>query len=350
MKRTANLLATAALIAPVIISSVPINADAAVREHKDVSKNSPYYDIIHEMAKQGIISGYEDGSFKPSQAITRKHASALVSRAKGGSLPVNGKAYQFNDVTKNNPYYEDIRKLQQAGIFEPDKNGNFHPNKVVTRAEMAKILTIAFNLDIKANYDFPDVPASHPSNEYVRAIYSNGITTGDNGKFLPNDTLSRAHYAVFMYRAMNVDNTHVPQPVPKPTPPVVKPDPKPEKPTPPSKPGNSLFPDPYSIKVPSGWNESVLKEYQKKVIAEVRNSGQAFGINSYVLSQLVYEPNYLSYPKNALKEIGTSVTFEEWVEAVNYVIKTGELYIAPDGTFGLYASYVSNTAIIKFAR
>lgn len=212
-----NKLFIATLAATIAIPAViaPIQADAAVKNpFKDVSKNSPYYDIIHEMRDLKIISGYENGLFKPSEAISRKHAAALVSRAK--NLPATKPFVKFKDVSEENSYFNDVKKLQQAGIFEPDSKGNFNPNKPITRAEMAKVLTIAFDLKVKEEFDFPDVPKTHSANKYVRAIYSNGITTGDNGYFKPDESLTRAHYAVFMHRAMNMKDNSVVKPIPKP--------------------------------------------------------------------------------------------------------------------------------------
>ena len=212
MNKNLFLMSTV-LAMTVAIAAAPVSAD--VKTFTDVSKENPYYDIIHTMADSKIISGYEDGSFRGNQAITRKHVASLVNRAKGSSLAVKEKAVDFNDVSRKNPNYHDIRVVQQAGIFSPDSKGNFYPNKVVTRAEMAKVLTIAFDLEAKSVKDFSDVPANHPANHYIRAIYSNGITTGNNGKFLPEESLSRVHYAVFMHRAMNLNENAVEQPVPE---------------------------------------------------------------------------------------------------------------------------------------
>ncbi|MBO0589274.1 MULTISPECIES: S-layer homology domain-containing protein [unclassified Sporosarcina] len=201
-----------AIVIPAIIA--PIQANAVVKNpFTDVSKNSPYYDVIHEMRDKNIISGYENGAFKPNEVITRKHAAALVSRAK--DLPSTKDFVKFNDITEKNAYFLDIKKLQQAGIFEPDNKGNFNPNKPITRAEMAKVLTIAFDLKPKTEFNFPDVPKNHSANEYVRALYSNGITTGDNGYFKPAESLTRAHYAVFMHRAMNMKDDVVVKPIPE---------------------------------------------------------------------------------------------------------------------------------------
>ena len=212
-----------ALALTIMFSAIifPLQADAAEpKSFADVSINNVYYDIIHDMRNQNIISGYEDGTFRPSEVITRKHAAALINRAR--DLQAVKPFVKFNDVSEQNAYFNDIKKLQTAGIFEADSKGNFYPNQPITRAEMAKVLALAFKLEAKAFYDFPDVPSSHSANPYVRAIYSNGITTGDNGYFNPNGSLTRAHYAVFMYRALHVDTNYVPQPVPQPKPVPVK--------------------------------------------------------------------------------------------------------------------------------
>lgn len=326
MNKTKRPIIIAALTVPVIVASIPTLTDAAVQPFKDISKNSPYYEIIHKMSQKGIISGFEDGTFKPEQAITRKHAAALVSRAKDGSLPVQSKAYQFKDVSKSNPNYDDIRKLQQAGIFEPDKNGNFHPNKVVNRAEMAKILTIAFDLEVRANYDFPDVPASHTANKYVRAIYSNGITTGDNGKFLPNESLSRAHYAVFMHRAMNADKNHVAQPAPTP-----KPE-KPEKNYRDTGVVTDKYDSPSDVPTPPGYKKDTFLAQQTKKHNELRVQNKHRYNGATTLFAGEDSKEVIEY---RAKQIGISTN--EFRDIIDYTIKTGEVF--DGGSFALFYNY-----------
>ncbi len=188
-----------ALLTPAIV--MPIQTEAAVNNpFKDVSPNNAYYEIIHAMRDKGIITGYQDGTFKPQETISRKQAAALLNRAT--SLPKTVSSKDFKDVSTKNAYYNDIKAVQQAGIFKADSKGNFYPNKAVTRAEMAKALVIAFNLKGTTNEKFSDVSSSNEYYKYINTLYANEITTGDNGKFLPNQTLTRAHYSVFMYRAM----------------------------------------------------------------------------------------------------------------------------------------------------
>ena len=168
---------------------------------KDVSKNNAYYNIIHEMTQQGIISGYEDGTFKPSESVSRKHASALIIRAIE-RLPKIAIFKAPKDLSIHNPYYNDIKKMMEAGVLAVDSKGNINPNKMLTRGEMAKILAVAYDLETSGTNPLTDV--SKGNAKYVSALYNNGITTGfDDKTFKENASLTRAHYAVFMYRAQN---------------------------------------------------------------------------------------------------------------------------------------------------
>ena len=46
----------------------------------DVSKDFWAYDAITELAEQGILNGYEDGTFRPDEPITRAEAAAIIDR------------------------------------------------------------------------------------------------------------------------------------------------------------------------------------------------------------------------------------------------------------------------------
>lgn len=189
----------AALCVPAIV--IPATTEATTPSFfTDVSVSNDYYEVVHVMQSQGIISGYADGTFKPQQTLNRKQMAALLNRAM--TLPKTTSATQPNDVTKNNPYSNDLLAIQQAGIFTLDKNGNIHPNRAVTRSEMAKALVLAFQLTGSTNKRFADVPKNHANERYIQTLYANGLTNGNNGQFLPDQKLTRMHYAVFMYRVM----------------------------------------------------------------------------------------------------------------------------------------------------
>ncbi|WP_262173572.1 S-layer homology domain-containing protein [Saccharococcus sp. Marseille-Q5394] len=170
----------------------------------DVSSENPYFELINEMHNLSYISGYPDGTFKPAENISRKHVAALLSRVL--SLEPVRETKEFKDVPKTHPHHDSIQKVQRAGIIDGDENGNFNPEASLTRVQMAKVIDLAFDLTVKSNKDFVDVPSTHWGNKHVRALYSNGITTGYEGYFKPNEKVTRAHYAVFLHRALNPGN------------------------------------------------------------------------------------------------------------------------------------------------
>jgi S-layer homology domain len=203
---------TAVLITPAVVS--PIQIEAAQKDFKDVSTKNAYYEIIKDMSAKGIINGYEDGTFRPEETISRKHAAALVSRAVKELPESEESKIAPKDLSPKNANYKDLMALYQADLLELDSKDKINPNKALTRGEMSKILAVAFDLEVKAAYDFEDITSKNPYKEYIRAIYSNGVTTGyEDGTFRPNGTLSRKHYAAFMYRAMHLDKNFVADPI-----------------------------------------------------------------------------------------------------------------------------------------
>lgn len=185
---------------------VPIAAETAHADYKtpfkDISKTHVYYDILHQMRDQGIITGYDDGTFKPDTKISRQHAAVLIERATSLTSKVPFK--QYNDIPKIYPYFDAIQRLQQTGVIKADAKGNFNPTKNLTRGEMALILANAFKLEAKGKHPFNDVSQTTEEGKAIAALYEAEITTGyDATTFKPNESLSRAHYAVFLYRALN---------------------------------------------------------------------------------------------------------------------------------------------------
>lgn len=191
-------------------------------DFSDVKTDYWAHDMINDMRDNGIINGYPDNTFKPGDFIKREHVAALFQRSMD-LTPIRD--YQaFKDVTADTTsYYDAIKLVQQAGIFDGD-NGLFRPKEYLSRAQMAKVLTNAFHLKVKADYSFPDVPEDSWSSPYIKALYSNGITTGNNGKFLPNDHVTRTQYAVFLYRALHMNPNFEAPPIEQP--PVQQPQPE----------------------------------------------------------------------------------------------------------------------------
>lgn len=171
---------------------------------KDVPSDHPDFEIINEMYTLGYISGYSDGTFRPSEKISRKHVAALLSRVI--KLEPVRPAKEFKDVSPKNPNYIGIQAIQRAGIMGGDEYGNFKPEAFLTRAQLAKMIDLAFKLEGKGNNNFKDIPSTHWANKHVMAVHSNRIMVGYEEYFKPNDKVTRAQYTEFLYRALNIKN------------------------------------------------------------------------------------------------------------------------------------------------
>ena len=185
------------------IISFSVQTDASAQSFEDVSPTNPYWQMIQAMQEKGLISGYPEGTFRPNEHISRKHVAQLLNNALQLEAKT-GTKIRYKDVPKNHPYYDAILTVSQAGIFSGDKNENFNPDAPITRIQLAKVLDLAFNLKIDSFSYFLDVNRSHWGYPHVQALYSNGITTTDQGNFKPNQPVTRAHHAAFLYRALNM--------------------------------------------------------------------------------------------------------------------------------------------------
>ena len=109
----------------------------------------------------------------------------------------------FADVKPTSKYAGAATALQKEGVFTGDENGKFNPGSPLTRAQMAKVLVVAFDLVQKGKApSFTDVSASHWANEYVSVLASTGITVGKgDGTFGLNDNVTLKHLAAFIDRA-----------------------------------------------------------------------------------------------------------------------------------------------------
>ena len=107
--------------------------------------------------------------------LKRALSLALASVMLLGMMVVGTSAASYKDVdSKNN--LEAIEVLKAVGVMTGDEKGNFNPDKMVTRNEMAVVMTKLLGLKAGGSHPFTDVPAW--AAPYVAACYNNGIIAG----------------------------------------------------------------------------------------------------------------------------------------------------------------------------
>lgn len=93
-------------------------------------------EYIEYLYKNGIISGFEDGSVQPNKIITRAEFVSMLMRAKPVEKTEDA---AFNDVSADDWYYEAVLDAAGAGIVV-GTDGNFMPNSAVTREQLAVMI------------------------------------------------------------------------------------------------------------------------------------------------------------------------------------------------------------------
>lgn len=95
---------------------------------------------IDQVQAAGIVTGYEDGSFRPQQLITRSELAVMIARSAGAEL-VEGAEPTFTDVASIPAWAQPaVAYAQQAGYIEGRGEGQFAPAAHATRAEAVKLI------------------------------------------------------------------------------------------------------------------------------------------------------------------------------------------------------------------
>lgn len=182
---------------------VPTSVSAAT--YKDISDDHWAKEAIDYLTEEGLVNGFEDGTFDPNAPVKRSQAALILSKALGLEASENG--VTFNDLDENDAVYDAAVALAQAGIME-GRDGNFMPNDPLTRGQMAKVLTKAYDLNGEVTASFADVSSDHWAYEYVGILAANEITGGyDDNTFRPSNETTRAQFAVFLTNTLEAAAT-----------------------------------------------------------------------------------------------------------------------------------------------
>ena len=185
-------------------SSPTATPPAGCRPFSDVQPSDYFYTAVTALACQGVISGYSDGSFRPYNLTTRAQLAKIVVGAEGWPLVLPTTAH-FRDVPTDSPFYAYIETALAHGIISGYSDGTFRPSSAVTRGQVSKIVVGArgWAVDTSRGPHFRDVP---PANVFYPAIETaivHGIISGYNdGTFRPGNAATRGQIAKVVYLAL----------------------------------------------------------------------------------------------------------------------------------------------------
>ena len=181
---------------------------------------------INSMADKGLISGYEDGTFRPDNDVTRQEALSLFARAMGSNDRVNSSILRlahekYDSILRNYDLTwgsDDIAYLMYKGALKVSDLDTYlrdnEKNMPMKRYEAAIIITKAMGgensaLDqlgvVLGYFDVRDVPSN--AIQYVAYATEKGIMEGmGDNTFSPNTSVKRSQMAVMLSRTVDKTN------------------------------------------------------------------------------------------------------------------------------------------------
>lgn len=159
-----------------------------------------------------FLVGYADGTFGPECNMTRAEVTTMFARLLTEQIEAD-KTYSntFNDVAKDCWAANYIGYMQQFGIVTGYEDGSFRPDAPVTRAEFAAIAS-RFEKLTQGSKSFTDMPATHWAVRYINFAATRGWVTGyEDGSFKPEHSITRAEVAAVTCRLLerSADQTYI---------------------------------------------------------------------------------------------------------------------------------------------
>ncbi|RJE89717.1 SpoIID/LytB domain-containing protein [Paenibacillus sp. 1011MAR3C5] len=162
---------------------------------------------IEEAVKRGIVMGYEDGTFRPQAQVTRAQFITLLMRAFDGEISRSA-APAFKDSSDIPDWaMASVKKAVAAGLITGYDDGTFRPGKAISRSEMTALIVRIAGLEPieDANLSFSDSDSIGDwARGYIAAAVEAGLMQGKgNNRFAPNDRTTRAEAVVLLLAWLN---------------------------------------------------------------------------------------------------------------------------------------------------
>jgi parallel beta-helix repeat protein/predicted outer membrane repeat protein len=180
----------------------------------DVPTNAFAWAHIESIYFAGVTGGCSTTpkNYCPTGTVTRAQMAVFLMKGMNGSSysPPAATGTVFNDVAINSFAAAYIEAFAAEGITGGCGSGNFCPNGLVTRAQMAVFLLKAkhgsgYTPPAATGTMFADVPSNAFAAAWIEQLATEGITGGcGNGNYCPNNSVTRAQMAVFLQKTFNL--------------------------------------------------------------------------------------------------------------------------------------------------
>ena len=193
-----------------IVKNIPVTVKEATATPVPTVKPTEAPVINTEYTKP-YASGYDDGSFLPNNNITRGELAAMIARLSyGNDLPDGMYQASFPDVDSDAWFNKYIGYLEDKDVLSGYEDGTFRPMDTITRGEISAVIARAQRYDlISYNGIFTDVTENDWAKDYIETLADKNIVSGyEDGTFGPYSPLTRAEAVAIINRVL-VESTPI---------------------------------------------------------------------------------------------------------------------------------------------
>lgn len=171
---------------------------------KDLSSGHWAYESIMSLVDKKVVSGYDDNTFRPNNAVTREEFVKMLLLATDNYS--SGYDSEFSDVPADSWYYTYVSCAYSNGIVEGIEDDVFGSGVNISRQDAAVMICRALsieseNIDETAFGDFEKI--SDYAKNAVTALWERGVIDGDdNGYFNPKNNITRAEVSKILSLVM----------------------------------------------------------------------------------------------------------------------------------------------------
>jgi hypothetical protein len=169
---------------------------------RDVPGDYPYADAIFYLKDRGIIQGYFDQTFRPESSLNRAESLKIILEE--NDIGITNRPTDFTDVRENAWYTQYVGTGFYKGIIKGYEDKTFRPSDTVSRAEFLKMAIVSAGFTPSQNVTrapYTDVRESQWYAPYFEFAKNNQLLRPKNENFMaPNNPITRGEASDVLYR------------------------------------------------------------------------------------------------------------------------------------------------------
>lgn len=187
-----------------VILAVSVFSDSAFCMYSDVGADAEYREAAYRLSDLEILSGYEDGTFRAYNNVTRAQVAKMIVCIMGDEDTAQGRGFssRFSDVSDGHWAVPYINYATKSGILKGYADGTFGPERNVTYAELSAIMLRMLQ------YSEEDLGYNWPQNYTSKA---NSLGWNQGKRIGDNDVLTRDLTVMLIDDALFTDVNEVSQ-------------------------------------------------------------------------------------------------------------------------------------------